>query len=315
MQTEHFEYGVMLGYMEVLGVAVCSYGERALIAKEHGRVAPLSAYPLLMLLLMTSSALSNMSLNYINFPTKVVFRSCKLIPTMLVAKLLHNKRFPTTEYMCALAVCVGLVLFAAADWDTSPSFHPIGLGMVTMSVCADAILPNAQEKLFQMGASRLEVQAFTNWFTLVAMTITTLLSGDLLGALEHTRRSRQLQLYWLVYTFVAYIAISVHMMVVKKFGGVTAVLVATGRKGMTLVVSFILFPKGFSWYYPVGASLVLGGLAAVSVMRIRSKQQRLASTTPSMNGVELKPLITNKKTMKHHQSDIESPPASRRRGT
>jgi adenosine 3'-phospho 5'-phosphosulfate transporter B3 len=169
MSVEGFHYGVMLGYMEVLGVALCSLGERTFLihreqrasrtsssdsssssnsgspAKESQhhipfaarRVAPMSAYPLLMGCLMTSSALSNMSLNYINFPTKVVFRSCKLIPTMLVASLVNKKIFLLSEYVCAFAICFGLVLFAAADWDLSPSFHPIGLIMVTLSVCAD----------------------------------------------------------------------------------------------------------------------------------------------------------------------------------
>jgi solute carrier family 35 (adenosine 3'-phospho 5'-phosphosulfate transporter), member B3 len=334
MSVDGFHLGVMLGYMEVLGVALCSLGERTvLIHREQRamtkqsssatnghhhvpsaarRVAPMSAYPLLMACLMTSSALSNMSLNYINFPTKVVFRSCKLIPTMLVASIVHKKVFSVSEYCCALAVCLGLVLFAAADWDLSPSFHPIGLIMVTLSVCADAILPNAQEKLFHMGASRLEVTLYTNCYTLLAMTVSTLLSGDLLGAWELTLRSRQLQIYFLIYTFVAYIAISTHMMVVKRFGGVAAVLLATVRKGMTLVLSFILFPKGFSWFYPVGATLVLGGLLASSLIRIYSKKKPSANSSASPTAAENSQLELkqrmNHKVLKQHLSDVEAQP-------
>ena len=71
MSVPGFEYGVMLGYLEVLGVTVCSFLERRCIAKENNRVAPLSAYPLLTFCLMSSSSLSNLALNYINFPTKV----------------------------------------------------------------------------------------------------------------------------------------------------------------------------------------------------------------------------------------------------
>ena len=329
MSVEGFHFGVILGYMEVLGVAICSLGARTVLVpreqralrKQTGssnsnnsdsqypsaarRVAPMSAYPLLMACLMTSSALSNMSLNYINFPTKVVFRSCKLIPTMLVASVVHKKLFSVSEYLCALAVCLGLVLFAAADWDLSPSFHPIGLLMVTLSVCADAILPNAQEKLFHMGASRLEVTLYTNCYTLLAMTLSTLVSGDLIGAWHLTLGSRQLQIYFFIYTFVAYIAISTHMMVVKRFGGVAAVLLATARKGMTLVLSFILFPKGFSWFYPVGASLVLGGLLASSLIRMNSKRKSAALENGQL---ELKQRSTNPKALKQHLSDVEAQP-------
>lgn len=295
MAVDGFEYGVMLGYMEVLGVTICSFVERRFIAGERGHVAPLTAYPLLTVCLLASSALSNMSLNYINFPTKVVFRSCKLIPTMLVASILHKKVFSSTEYTCALAVCSGLVLFAAADWKVSPSFHPIGLAMVGASVCADAVLPNAQERLFRLGSSRLEVTLFTNVFTLVAMTCTTLASGDLQGALALTLRSHQLKLYFGIYTFVAYFAISMHMTVVKRFGGVTAVLLATGRKGMTLVLSFVLFPKAFSWFYPTGALMVLGGLLASSLVKMRTKNKPVDEPSPN-----------HRRGMKHHASDIET---------
>jgi hypothetical protein len=91
------------------------------------------------------------------FRTYSVFRSCKLIPTMVVASIVHRKVFSSMEYICAICVCLGLVLFAAADWNLTPSFHPIGLAFVSLSVCADAVLPNAQERLFRLGSSRLEV--------------------------------------------------------------------------------------------------------------------------------------------------------------
>jgi len=271
MNIQGFEFGVMLGFFEVLGVAIGSYLERNIVVGERGNVAPLSAYPLLTVCLLASSSLSNLSLNYINFPTKVVFRSCKLIPTMVLASFLHRKVFSLVEYLCAFAICMGLVLFAAADWSLAPSFHPVGLCLVTASVCADALLPNAQERLFKIGSSRLEVTLFTNIFTLMAMTITTLLSGDLIGCASKMMEDSTLSLYIFVYTFIAYIAISVHMTIVKRFGGVTAVLVATARKGMTLILSFVLFPKGFSWFYPAGAALVLGGLLVSSLLRMKQK--------------------------------------------
>ena len=78
MSVPDFRFGVMLGWLEVFGVTICSFIERRYIAGETQRVAPLSAYPLLTFCLLSSSSLSNLALNFINFPTKVVFRSCKV---------------------------------------------------------------------------------------------------------------------------------------------------------------------------------------------------------------------------------------------
>ena len=198
---------------------------------------------------------------------------------MVVASIMHRKMFSTVEYILAICVSLGLVLFAAADWQVAPTFHPIGLAFVSLSVCADAILPNGQEKLFQGGSSRLEVTFYTNIFTLMVMTITTLISGDLLGMISFARTNQTLCMYIGIYTFIAYIAISLHMTVVKKYGGVAAVLVATGRKGMTIILSFLLFPKAFSWLYVVGGVLVLGGLLLNSLWNMKMKKSKPESST------------------------------------
>ena len=252
-------------------VTLGSFIERTYVAKETERKAPLSAYPLLTLCLLTSSGLSNMSLNYINFPTKVVFRSCKLVPTMIIASIVNKRVFSSLEYVLAFAVCLGMILFAAADWQLTPTFHPIGLVLVSLSVVADSILPNAQESLFNCGSTRLEVTLFSNFFTLIAMTLSTLLSGDLLGFIGYIMGQRTLYLYMGVYTLISYIAVSFFMQIVKKFGAVTGVLAGTARKAMTLILSFVIFPKEFSWYYVFGASLVLGGLLASSLVKIQKK--------------------------------------------
>ena len=240
----------------------------------------------------------------LNPPPLLFFIGRQLIPTMIVASILHKKVFSTAEYLFALCICSGLVMFAAAEWSLAPSFHPIGLAFVTLSVCADAVLPNAQEKLFLKGSSRLEVTFYTNIFVLISMTVTTFLSGDLMGLsgfIQVSPDSTRLCRYIVIYTFNAYIAISCHMSLVKRFGGVTAVLVATARKGMTLVLSFVFFPKEFSWLYVVGAFMVLGGLTLSSLFNIQKKKQNQNSmnsisrssegTADEKNGIIMSPLL------------------------
>ena len=101
INTEGFTFGVMLGWMEVLGVTLCSGIERSSLpfigngeAKKK-MVAPICAYPLLTLCLSMSSSLASWSLNYINFPTKVgekqmiisyLFFMCTLILTPVLHK-------------------------------------------------------------------------------------------------------------------------------------------------------------------------------------------------------------------------------------
>ncbi|KAL7554558.1 hypothetical protein ACHAWF_018016 [Thalassiosira exigua] len=322
INTEGFTFGVMLGWMEVLGVTLCSGLERSALpyigngeGRRH-RMAPWQAYPPLTICLLMSSSLASWSLNYINFPTKVVFRSCKLLPTMILAYVMGNaKTFTYVEVGSAVAVCAGLITFAAGDWHLSkPQFHPFGLTLVSFSVFADAVLPNAQERLFRTyDASKSEVMFFTNIYTLVVQTVSTFLSGDLMGMfhfvigksarrevnyfseimgnstnfdqnfLSETEKEtptpsgeirHTFLLYMMAYILISHIAVSAHTAIVKKFGGVAAVFVGTARKGMTLILSFVLFPKEFNWRYPFGAILVLGGLAVASLEKQRYKHNK-----------------------------------------
>lgn len=84
------QVGVFLGYLEVLGVAVCSFVERK-VQGETTRRAPWSSYFMLCFCLLISSATSNIALNYINYPTKVVFRSCKVC--LLHCEIAHRNAF------------------------------------------------------------------------------------------------------------------------------------------------------------------------------------------------------------------------------
>ena len=174
-----------------------------------------------------------------------------------------------------------------ADYTLNPmKFDATGLALVSGSVVADAILPNAQERLFRQGSSRLEVTVFSNLFTFLAMAFVTLSNGTLFKFAKVMAQDHTIALYFGVYTVLSYISISCYMTLVKRFGGVTAVLLTTARKAMTLVLSFILFPKGFSWLYVHGSLLVLGACMVASIFKKLEKvpfQSRKSDKDDSSN--------------------------------
>ena len=73
------------------------------------------------------------------------------------------------------------------------------------------------------------------------------------------------------YTFVAYIAISAHMGIVRGFGSVVAVLVGNTRKVVTIALSYFLFPKPLHGGHMLGIALVFAGLIGTVLERERLK--------------------------------------------
>ena len=112
-------------------------------------------YSVLCGLLLTSSCTSNLALGHINYPTKVVFRSCKLIPTMAIAVLYNQRHVQAFQFIYAGFISLGMIFFAAADFTTYPEFNSYGIILVSISVVADAFLPNVQERVFEQGISHL----------------------------------------------------------------------------------------------------------------------------------------------------------------
>jgi adenosine 3'-phospho 5'-phosphosulfate transporter B3 len=270
MHLPGFHVGVFLGYLEVLGVTVCAAAERQISGKTE-RVSPWSSYAALCVCLVISSATSNIALSYINYPTKVVFRSCKLIPTMLIARVYNKRQIPAYEFGFGVLISVGMIVFAVADFNVSPDFDFTGIVLVCISVAADAFLPNLQERVFENGSSRVEVTYFTNLLTLASMTTFFTMTGDIQEAVSYALLNRHAMAIMSLYTFLAYIAISFHMTLVQEYGGIATVLVGNTRKALTIVLSFILFPKPMSYLYVVGGMLVFGSLISIAVIKERQR--------------------------------------------
>ncbi len=142
-----------------------------------------------------------------------------------------------------------------------------GIILVCISVVADAFLPNFQERVFSEGSSRVEVTYYTNMLCLGFMTAAFSFTGDLPNAITYALANPHALLLMSIYTVVAYVAITYHMALVQEFGGIVTVLVGNSRKAMTIVLSFLLFPKPMSMLYVGGGVLVFGSLVGNAFMK------------------------------------------------
>lgn len=290
MSQPNFNFGAILAFLDVLGVTFFSGVERVM-SNEKKRVAPWSSYFILCLFLCMSSSAANAALNYMNYPTRVIFRSCKLVPTILIAMLWNRKHFQLSELMLGVTMSVGMVLFALADFQVSAGSSMYGIMLVSFSVVADSFLPNFQVEVFATGASRAEVTFFTNLLCLILMVGTFSVSGDLQGSILYAYNDTWMLFLMVTYTFVAYMAVSCHMTLVHELGSVAAVIVGNARKALTIVLSFILFPKPFSIFYVFGVILVFGSV----ILNVILKEQKKHHDKPN-HGVSVASVVAKSKS-------------------
>lgn len=96
-----FGYYTGFGYIE----------RRIESSTKKSRCIPMRTYLLLAFLTLGTMGLSNSSLGYLNYPTQVIFKCCKLVPVLLGSIIIQKKKHGPLDFLAAIAMCVGLTGF------------------------------------------------------------------------------------------------------------------------------------------------------------------------------------------------------------
>lgn len=97
---------IQFGYYTFFG-----FFERKLEGTSPQRTIPLKTYGLIAFLTLGTMGLSNSSLSYLNYPTQVIFKCCKLVPVLFGSILIQKKAHGPLDFLAAISMCVGLTLF------------------------------------------------------------------------------------------------------------------------------------------------------------------------------------------------------------
>lgn len=83
----------------------------------------------------------------------------QVLPVMIMGAFIPGlrRKYPLHEYVSAILLVVGLILFTLADAQTSPNFSVIGVLMVSGALIMDSFLGNLQEAIFTMNPETTQV--------------------------------------------------------------------------------------------------------------------------------------------------------------
>jgi adenosine 3'-phospho 5'-phosphosulfate transporter B3 len=138
------EFGWYMTLLQFVVYALLAYAE-SMITQRHverkcvhahtryriaGRRIPMRQYVMLSLYTVGTMGLSNAAVGYLNYPTQVIFKCCKLVPVLIGGVLIQGKQFGVADVAAAFCMSIGLVFFSLADSKVSPNFNGKG------TVCA-----------------------------------------------------------------------------------------------------------------------------------------------------------------------------------
>lgn len=210
-----------------------------------------------------SRGLTNKSLEYLNYPTQVIFKSMKLITVMLGSLVILKQRFSVLEYVNAVALVLSAILFALGDTEAAPEVAGYtGIVIVCLSLVADALHSNTQEQLLkEFKAGVLEAMLYTNLFAAAMAGMWVLLTGEFFEAFVYCAEFPLAYLLFVLRASVIYLGVLCFVLMIGTFGVVSATAITTVRKILTIVASYVLFPKPWTGRHVLGGCIFAVGIA------------------------------------------------------
>ena len=294
-------FGAMIGHEVALEAASTSFGHLdslasaatcfqfsfcvffpTIISKGKGlRALPRTArdvlpYIRLSILVFGATGLATEAVRYVTYPTKVVFKSAKLIPTMAVATVWQGQIYSVLEYVAAILLCAGAAGYSYGSGqgngseESSTSAASWGICLLVASILCDAIVPNYQKLLLNQGLSATQLMINVNTVGSFSVLVYMVATGQLADIVK-TCGNNPLLLFYLTSVGIGLsTAVWAYTKLIQATSSVVAVAVSTLRKVATIALSYIIFPKPLLPIHIASFFMVVAGMVLSSIAKERS---------------------------------------------
>jgi adenosine 3'-phospho 5'-phosphosulfate transporter B3 len=268
-------------------------------ARKAMQPAPLSKFLVLSLVRACDLALTNMAMQYLNYPAKTLIKSSKVVFTMALGVLIQKHHYRVRDYSVVFTLVLGLAIFLHADHTSDAVFHPVGVVFLVLSLMGDGVINNYSEKLME-SYSMTQDEYHTRLYSiaLVATILAAHIRHELFegidvfllqpgtvaeiesGSVEDTEWpvSRK-ALVLVLFSATGIFGASCLGAITKRFGALAMALTSTARKATTLFLSFLMFHNTCTPQHVFGVLLFIGALIVKSVGTKNKHKRRSADMT------------------------------------
>ncbi|XP_075702691.1 solute carrier family 35 member B1 isoform X1 [Rhinoderma darwinii] len=208
---------------------------------------------------------SNSALQYVNYPTQVLGKSCKPIPVMLLGVTVLRKKYPLTKYLCVLLIVLGVAMFMYKPNKSGPSGDErlFGYGelLLLLSLTLDGLTGVSQDHMrahYQTGSNQMMLHI--NLWSSCILGAGIVFTGEVWEFISFTERYPSIIYNILLFSLTSALGQTFIFMTVVYFGPLTCSIITTTRKFFTILASVILFANVISGLQWAGTLLVFLGL-------------------------------------------------------
>lgn len=219
------------------------------------------------------------ALHYISYPAKVLAKSCKLLPVMVLGTVLYGRRYKPIEYLCCLAITGGVALFAlrsTADHQsagygahsqvTSQGGRTLALGyaLCFANLVLDGYTNSAQDEIHlrYSGGTALHMMCWMNaWsgaFYIPFLFGSTSVGSDVVDFCLQHRDAAADVLHFCLCGALGQLFI---FCTIKLFGSLVTTVITTTRKFFSILMAVVVSGSALGGQQWGAVGLIFTGLA------------------------------------------------------
>lgn len=284
----------------------------ALTLRKHGTLklpAPYYAFAPSALANSLSSFGQYQALRYVSFPLQTLSKSTKVIPVMLMGKILNGKSYPWVEYAEALAISAGVSMFSLSEKSGKgdATTQLTGVLLIALYIATDSFTSQYQSRVYKNfpGVDQFQMMYATNMCAICLTLGALLASGELWTTVEFLRLNPAAA--WDNAT-IAVTSATGQLFIfytIKTFGPVLFTIIMTTRQMFSMMLSATVFGHTLGICAYLGTSLVF---ATVFAKMRRDAQSRAQSKTPPIDAEktaeEMKPAVEMASRSRSRDADV-----------
>jgi len=242
------------------------------------RQTPFYEYIIMALILNVARGFGNESFKYMDYTTKVLFQSAKIIPVFVMGIFLFKRKYSILQYMSVILMVFGLFLFSLADATLYPQFSVLGIFYAITALLGEAAKSTYQEKLMRVyKASQVEVTLYSNICGFIFCFPFLIYSGEFFPALKFCNEQPRIYLIMIVLFFLGYVASVCMLSLIRISDSFITSVVSSARKLFTIVLSFILFQKPMILSHSISCIIFFVGMGLQLYLNKSKKSRQMYS--------------------------------------
>ena len=236
--------------------------------RQPRHTAPLYKYSYSSFSNIMSSWCQYEALKFVSFPTQVLCKASKIIPVMIMGKIVSEKTYPYYEYVVAILLSAGVSLFllsadpsgkrATAATTLSGAFILLGY------MAFDSFTSNWQSELFSTyKMSSMQMMFGTNLFSSLFMLWSMIVAGSFLSAIGFMLGHPEFAFHALLMSMMSATGQLFIFYTIQLFGPFVFTIIMTTRMMLSIFFSCILYN------YPLSPQAVFGVIVVFVALFLR----------------------------------------------